>query len=161
MQKVKKKKKLTLKRVKRILINVWKEIVQFFKSLYERFMELPKNIRYIIYIWVGVIAIILVIIIATTTNNKYLDKYELIEGDMNKAMLDYVQENELYPLSESKLKIDVNVLIDYNYLSESDIADNKCEGFSIAYYNEDKEDYVINSYLNCKNYTTKGYSDYK
>ncbi len=159
MQKV--KKKLTLKRIKRIFINVWKEIVHFFKSLYERFMELPKNIRYIIYVWLGVIAIILVIIIATTTNNKYLDKYELIESDMNKAMLDYVQENELYPLSESKLKIDVNVLIDYNYLNESDIIDNKCQGFSVAYYSEDKEDYVINSYLNCKNYTTKGYSDYK
>ncbi|MDE5889126.1 MAG: hypothetical protein K2H20_03805, partial [Bacilli bacterium] len=76
-------------------------------------------------------------------------------------ILDYVKENELYPLAEAKLKLDVNVLIDYNYLHESDIVDNKCEGFSIAYYNEEKEDYVVSSYLNCKNYTTKGYSDYK
>ena len=44
---------------------------------------------------------------------------------------------------------------------DDDIKENKCEGFSVSYYDDKKEDYVINSYINCKKYTTRGYSDYK
>jgi hypothetical protein len=47
------------------------------------------------------------------------------------------------------------------YLSTTAIDDDTCDGFSVVYYDDDKSEYVIDSYLNCKRYTSKYYWDYK
>lgn len=161
MEKKRKKKKFTLKRIKKILIIVWNNIVSYFKKLYENFMSLPKKIRSVTYVWASVLLVILLIILFATSNNKYLEKYVAIEGDMNDATLSYVNDYELYPSPENKLKLDLNVLVDFNYLSDIDVKENKCEGFSVVSYDDIKDDYTINSYINCNKYTTKYYSDYK
>ena len=48
-----------------------------------------------------------------------------------------------------------------NDLTEEDIAHKSCDGFSIVYYDDEQDEYVIDSYLNCKKYTSKNYWDYK
>lgn len=161
MERKRTRKKFTLKKVKNILLKVWKNIVQFFKSLYERFMSLPAKVRYIVYVWFTVVVVIILIIILANSNNKHIDNYVAIEKSINEATLKYVEDNELYPLTENKLKLDYNVLVDNKYLSDKELKENNCEGFSVSYYDDAKEEYVINSYINCKKYTTKYYSDYK
>lgn len=157
----KRKKKFSLKKVKKFFINLWEKIRDFVVSLLKQFLSLPKKIRYIIYVWAAVVVLVIIIIVASSTNNKYLSKYKEIEEDINYATSIYVKENALFPLQENKLKLDINVLLDENLMYDDDINENKCEGFSVSYYDENQEDYVINSYINCKKYTTRGYSDYK
>lgn len=161
MKKKKGKKKFTLKRLKKILMMVRKNIVEYFKKLYENFMNLPKKIRLVTYVWASVLLIVIFIIVFATSNNKYLEKYVAIENDMNNATLNFVKDYELYPSTENKLKLDLNVLIDYNYISDIDVNDNKCEGFTVVSYDDLEDDYKIDSFINCKKYTTKYYSDYK
>ena len=155
------KKKKSFKKIRKFFVELWKKVKGWFVYLIKQFLNLPKKIRYIIYVWSIVVLLIVIIIVASSTNNKYLSKYEQIEEDINYATSVYVREKALYPLQENKLKLDINVLIDENLMYDDDIKENKCEGFSVSYYDDKKEDYVINSYINCKKYTTRGYSDYK
>lgn len=157
----KRKQKFTLKKVKKLFLDIWKNVCKFFKTLYGRFMNLPQNVRSIIYVWAVVVFIVVLMIVLTSSNNQFLKQYVTIENEMNASTLDYVKSNELYAVSSNKLKLDLNVLLDYDYLYEDAISDKTCEGFSLVYYDEEKEDYDVDSYINCDKYTTSGYSDYK
>ncbi len=156
-----KKKKFTLKKVKKIIINFFKNLGLKIKELFKKFMGLPKHIRLITYIWIVVIILLVLFAILSNANNKLLEKYSYYETEMNNAAIDYVKTNNLIPGEGNKLKLDLNFLMDYDFLYKDTITDSTCRGFSIVYYDENNEDYVAKSYLNCKKYTTKGYSDYK
>lgn len=156
-----KRKKFTLKKVKKAIVNLFKKISNKIKSLYKQFMSLPSHIRKIIYVWGIVILLILLLALISTNNTEHLNKYANIEAEMNKSALDYVKTNNIIPGEENKLRLDLNVLKDFDYIYDDVITDSTCEGFSLVYYKEETSDYVINSYINCKKYTTKGYSDYK
>lgn len=162
------KKKFTLKKIKRFFLRLWKKICAMVKDIYHRFMSLPKKIRLIIYVWVVVILFIIVIIVVSSANNKYLNQCKSYEDKVNEATLSYVKENHLYPMESNKLRLDINVLFDSNLLSKNAIEDKTCQGFAIVYTKDTvtddssgEVDYVVQSYLNCDNYTTKGYGDYK
>ena len=157
----KKKKKFTLKKVKKLFLTLWKKVLEKLKDLKDKFMALPVITRKIIYIWSGVVVIVFILIFASYNNGVLLDKYYSMEKEMNASALDYVETNELYPVIGSKLKLDLEVMKEYNYIYEEDIADNSCEGFSLVYYDDIDKEYVIDSYVNCNKYTTKGYADYK
>ncbi len=157
----KKKKKFTLKKVKKLFVNLWKKVLEKLKELKDKFMALPDVTRKIIYIWGGVVVIVFILIFASYNNGVFLDKYYAMEKSMNASALDYVESNELYPVSGSKLKLDLEVMKEYNYIYEEDIADKSCEGFALVYYDDIDEEYVVDSYINCNKYTTKGYADYK
>jgi len=156
-----KKKKFTLKKVKKALINLVKKIANQINKLYKQFMSLPNHIRKIIYVWAIIIIIVLILALASTSNNQYLNKYSGIETALNEAALKYVKDNKIIPNEENKLRLDINVLKDFGYTNDHVIEDTTCGGFSLVYFKEDANDYVVNTYLKCKNYTTKGYSDYK
>ena len=51
--------------------------------------------------------------------------------------------------------------LEEKYLNSAILNDNTCEGVSVVYYDDNKNDYVVDSYLNCKRYTSKNYWDYK
>lgn len=161
MEKVKKKKKFTLKKVKKAVQSLWKRVANAIKSVYKQFMSLPSHIRKIIYVWTIIIIVILLLALLSTNNTEHLNKYANIEMEMNKSAIDYVETNDIIPNEENKLKLDLNVLKDFNYIYDDVITDPTCEGFSVVYYNETEEAYIAKSYINCKKYTTKGYSDYK
>lgn len=161
MENNKKKKKSVWNRVKRIFKMVVKEIGEFFKNIYKKFMSLSKSIRYVIGVWVIILVLLLVLIVGSNKNAEFLKEYAIMEDEMNLSALDYVESNELYPTKENKLILDMELLRDLSYLYDDYVVDDNCAGFSVVYHNGDTEKYVINSYVNCEHYTTKGYSDYK
>ncbi len=168
MEKKVNKRKNWTKKVKRSILRLLRNFVTWIKGLYNNFMNLPKKIRLIIGVWVIVILLIVIFIIAGSANNKFLNKYKEYEKTVNEAALNYVKENKIYPLEDNKLILDINALIDNNYLSSKDIDDKTCEGFAVIYVkgdvtveNEANAEFNINTYLNCDKYTTEGYSDYK
>lgn len=154
------KKIKNLNKLKKVVNKICDKIVRLIKKMYDNFMTIPLNIRKVIYIWCAVVLVIILLVGFSSANTSFLNKYKDMENVMNVSALDYVESNKLYPVKDNKLKIDLNLLKDYNYIYSSDITDKSCEGFSVVYYNDIKKEYVINSYINCDNYTTKGYSDY-
>lgn len=156
-----KKKKLSLKKIKKIFVNIGRKIVKYVKSLWEKFMALPRNTRYIVYVW-GVVFLVIVFLIAISRgNNIFLEDYQNLEKAMNVGALDYVETYSLYPVKGNKLKLDLEFLEENNYVYSEDIKDKTCAGFSLVHFDDEEEKYVISSYINCDKYTTEGYSDYK
>ncbi len=156
-----KKKSFNFDKVKEFVISIGDKTITFFKNLYNKFMALPLKVRYVTYVWVVVFVIIVTLIIAGSSNTKFLDKYLDLENTMNDSAVDYAQSNSLYPVKDNKLVIDLQILNDYGYIYESDIFDNTCEGYSVVYYDDMNDKYVVSSYLNCDKYTTKYYWDYR
>jgi hypothetical protein len=70
-------------------------------------------------------------------------------------------DKKIYATIDKKITVDLAVLKEEKYLSTTAIDDDTCDGFSVVYYDDDKSEYVIDSYLNCKRYTSKNYWDYK
>lgn len=161
MEKKVKKKKFTLKKIKKIISNVFKKIAESIKKIGEQFMSLPSHIRKITYVWTIVILLLLILAVASNKNTEYIESHAKMEEEMSISALDYVKSNDIIPGEDNKLRLDLNVLKDFNYIYDDVLTDKTCEGFSLVYYSESAKDYVISSYINCKNYTTKGYSDYK
>ncbi len=149
------------KRVKRIARNVIKELGNSFKSLIDKFNKLPEHIKKIIEVWAVVVVIIIIIILASTSNKKYLDDYYELENGIVESTLRYVKKNEIYPVKESKLKLDINELDEFGGLERQELDEKKCVGFTMTYYDEETDEYIIKPYINCDKYTTKDYNEYK
>lgn len=159
--KKKTKKKFTLKKIKRIFINLLKEIGGFFKSLYNKFIRLSFQVRAIIGVWTVICILLVALVFAGSSNSKFLGSYSELESKMNEATVNYFKTYKLYPVYSNKEKVDIQVMLEFSTLYKADIFDDTCEGYSLGYYDEEIDDYVVDSYLNCKKYTTKGYSDNK
>ena len=96
-------------------------------------------------------------LIGAKVNNKFLAKYKNMEEAMDKAVLDYSQSNLIYPSKSKPDKLSIDFLIDEGYLYKEDIADESCTGYALVYYEDDKHDLNVKSYISCKKYTTEGY----
>lgn len=154
----KKKKRSFKKTMKRAL----RKVIEFFVNCKNKFMSLPSKMRYVIYVWAAVLLVILILIIGSSLSTKKLNKYHTFEQALTAASKDYVVKNSITPNVGKKLRVDLDMLIDSKYIKAEDVTDKTCRGYSIVYYNEDTKDYVINSYLNCKHYTTKDFAfDYE
>ena len=133
-------------------------IKNFFKKCYENFMKLSKTVRIIIGVWVAVILVILILVVASNANNKKIKEYGEIEKMLNEAAIRYVEYSDINkPTVSTKLRLDAQGLIDLGYV-DKDVFENKlCKGYSIIYYNENGENPVVESFINCKGYTSKDY----
>lgn len=158
-KKVVKKKSTFWKRLKRNFKKIIRNIVKFFIMIKDKFMSLPQKLRYIIYVWVIVLIVIVIMIVGSKKTANNLSSYYEMENMINEATLSYVTKKELYPNVGKKLRVDMNLLIDENYLSETYITDKSCIGYSVVYYNEEESEYKIDSYINCKHYTTKNFAE--
>lgn len=160
---VKKKSKFkrVLKRIRRFFVRLFKRIGYFFAQLYRKFMDLPKYVRQVVYVWVIVLVLILSLIGISNANKVMIEDYQGIEDKINSAALDYITSNELYPGKNNKLKLSIDMLEDLGYLYESSVFDSTCDGFALAYYDVETEEYTVNSYISCKKYKTENYDDYK
>lgn len=161
----KKKKVVPFKKKMVRLVKRFKKLGKLFveevKNLWNKFMSLSKTVRSIVYIWCGVVLVVLVIIVAGHSNNEFLSDYKSLEEKMNDATIDYVQGYRVYRGYDNKLKLDLEVLKEEKLITDDDIADKSCEGFSIVYYDDIDAEYHVDSYINCSKYTTEGYNDYK
>ncbi len=157
--KVVKKKSTFWRRTKRTFKKLIRGIVKFFIMLKDKFMSLPKKLRYIICVWVIVLVVLFIMIVGSKKTADNLVSYHEMENMLSEATLSYVTKQELYPNVGKKLRVDMNLLIDENYLSEAYVTDKTCIGYSIVYYNEEKGEYKIDPYINCKHYTTKNFAE--
>jgi hypothetical protein len=156
---VKRKKMPFKKKVKRTFKKIIRAIVLLATNLYERFMSLSKTVRYIIGVWALVFVVIIVLIIGSNRTAAKMAKYHEFEADLGEAAYSYVNELGIYPNKDKKMILDLDMLLDNNYMSKDYVFDDTCRGFSAVYYDVENKDYVVDSYLNCKHYTTKGFAD--
>jgi hypothetical protein len=163
MKKVKEKK--NIKDFGKLLKKYFLKFVNFIKNfvvdLYKKFMELPKKVRYIIGVWVVVVILLVSFIVCSNSSKKFYKKYTLFEQNISARALEYVKDRGIYATQDHKLVLDLEILKEENYIGGSELIDNTCEGISVIYYNDEKDEYVIDSYVNCDKYTSKNYWDYK
>lgn len=158
---IKKGFKKFLHNIKKAFAKLWKSIKRIAKQLKDKFMELPKKIRMIIYVWAVVLLLLIIFIAATSGAKNFYAKYNTYESNISEATLKYIKDKNIYTTSDKKIIVDLAVLKEENYVSSLQIDDDTCDGISVVYYDDQKDEYVIESYLNCKRYTSKYYWDYK
>ena len=80
-------------------------------------------------------------------------------SDIKSATDRYINDMGI-SLSASPLRIDLSTLISYSYIEaiKDSKTNNRCSAYSIAYINN-YGNRVINSYIKCDNYVSKGYGD--
>ena len=87
------------------------------------------------------------------------DYYIIRQNRMTEAAEEYIKKEQI-TITKNKTKIYLSTLVSKGYTNE--ITDyesgRKCDGYSIAYKNPN-DITIIDSYLNCDNYKTKGYGE--
>ena len=93
-----------------------------------------------------------------------------MEEELYNGTLKYVMDKEIYPTENNKANIPLESLMFEKYVDRKLFVDNvdkdkdgtkdSCKGYSIVYYNEDEEQYSIESFVSCNKYTSKYYNDY-
>ena len=75
------------------------------------------------------------------------------------ATENYIDEHDLI-ITDTPLIIDINTLIAYEYIEpiKDYVTNNRCSAYSKAYLNKSNIR-IINSYIKCDNYETKGYGE--
>lgn len=146
------------KSFKRVLKDILRAIVSYLISLRDNFMKLSKTTRRIIYVWLIVAVVVLLLALFANLNAKKIESHQLMEQKLEVATKQYVTKMEFYPNVNKKLKVDMDMLVAEKYLTDEDITDKTCKGYSVVYYDEVEEKYHIESYINCKHYTTKDFS---
>ncbi len=161
-----KKKPSVWKKIKRTFKKIGLSIMEFFENQYKKFMSLKDYVRYIIYVWTGIVVLLIILVAISASNSKFRADYKKIEDSINKAALLYVEKNEIYSLKTNKLELSMDMLRDYGYLREEDITDKTCIGYAKVYFEEEKNSendgkYVSNAYIKCKKYVSEDYSENK
>lgn len=160
-EKVKKSFKRFCAKSKKFFIKIWNYIKRFLKNLKDKFMELPKKVRLVIYVWAVVLLLLLIFIEATSSSKKFFNKYSTFESNVSAAALEYVKDKNIFATIDKKVHVELAILREEKYVDATDIDDNTCEGVSVIYYDDSKSEYVVDTYLNCDKYTSKYYWDYK
>lgn len=160
-EELKKKSKLFFNKLKKVIKRILTIVKSFFINLWKKFMSLSLKIRLIIYVWLIVVISLCAFIIFSNASKKFYAKYEKFENNISTRALQYIKENNFYTTKENKLKVNLETLKEHGYVDVTHISDDTCEGISVIYYDDSKEEYVVDTYLNCKKYTSKNYWDYK
>ena len=137
-----------------------RKIGNFFVNLKNNFFRLKKKVRYIIYVWLIVIVVLLVLVGCSNHNAKNVEAHQKIEAELRNATLTYVSRNEIYPNVSNKWKVTIDQLKELKYITDSEITDKTCKGYSIIYYNENINDYVEQDDVLMTLYTNKEITDF-
>lgn len=147
--------------LKKYLLKFIGVVTSFFVNLYKKYMELPRKGRYIIGVWAVVVVLLVLFISCSNSSKRFYERYTLFEQNISARALEYVKDRGIYATQDHKLVLDLEILKEENYIGGSELIDNTCEGISVIYYNDERDEYVIDSYVNCDKYTSKNYWDYK
>ncbi len=83
--------------------------------------------------------------------------YKDLEVEFNRATRDYLNHYK-YDLHNEIFKITSDSLEGLKFIEMKDQFGKKtCDGYSNVYFDTEKDDYVIKSYIRCANYMTEGY----
>ena len=141
----------------RVMKAIGDSILESLGNLVKKFKKTSKEFKILLGVWLAVILIIIIVVCMVNANKKTIAKHEKIQSEVKTAALDYVKEKKLYPTSNQKLRLNMEVLIENGNLYKDSISDKTCVGYALVYFDEAKENYVIEPYISCKNYVTEGY----
>lgn len=164
---IKTKKKISFNKIKKVLKNVLlflrKKLIDFKK----RIIAMPAYIRGIVIVWSVILLVVIGLIVFCNVNNKSLKEYDLVVEEMNKSALEFIIDKELYAASDKPIIVTLDELVVNAYYNDNVAPIPKtCTGYSVIFYNSNKvvenenDKYSIESYINCKDYTSKDYNDY-
>lgn len=160
-EELKKKCKSTLNKMKKSFKKLLTNIKELCIELWDKFMILPAKVRMVICVWLIVIVLVLGFIGISNGSKKFYAKYDQFEKNVSDRALQYIKEKNYFATKDNKIKVNLETLKEEGYVDITHISDETCEGITVVYYDDYKEDYVIDTYLNCKRYTSKNYWDYK
>lgn len=155
------------KSVKNLFKNLKKLFINLLKKVIKKYNSLDAFYKKIIKVWGIVLVVLLIFLIFVGVSTKDINLYTDWENKVKEAGLKYAEDNQLYTNASKPLIIQHEALIDNGYLYESDIPNKSCTGYAKVIYsiNEDDEngngEFKVSSYINCKKYTTDGYSENK
>ena len=133
-----------------------RNIAKMIKGKYNDFMGLSQKTKLIILIWFIVLLLLIIFIIVGSSNKKHNEDYANIENKISEAMKDYMIKHDIHATETKPYVIDTDA-----FISDKDaFGDKKCIGYGKAYDSPtDENDIIVNVYINCSDYTTKGYKD--
>ncbi len=141
-----------------------RKIKRLFNKLIKKFNNLDSFYKKIIYCWgVGLIILILLLVFLSFKTSS-ISSYTEWEDKVKTAALQYAQDNDLYPTGSNPLIVYDEALASENYISMSDSPNKSCVAYGKVIYSLDEEandgsgEYKGEAYLNCKSYTTEGFS---
>ena len=146
-----------LKRVIKFFKKIWKLVKYLMVSAYKKFMQLPKKVRYILGVWVVVVILLLSFISCANSSKKFYAKYTKFEKDISVRAVEYVDNTGFYATRDNELILDLEILKEENFIGGSELIDNTCDGYSVVYYDDQKDEFKAKSYINCDKYTSKDY----
>lgn len=164
---VKSKKKFSINKIKKMFKNLGLCIKKGAINLGSYISKLPSYVKVIAIVWIVLLLLLVSLIVFCNINNKSLKEYDLVVTEMNRASLEYVINEELYAGSDKPIKVTLDELVSNAYYNtESAPVPKTCTGYSVIFYNSNKvvenenDKYSIESYINCKEFTSKDYNDY-
>ena len=164
---IKTKKKISLNKLKKILKKTLVVLKKKVIDLKNKIIAMPTYMKGILIVWSVILLVVIGLIIFCNVNNKNLKGYDLVVDEMNKSALEFIVAKELYAPSDKPIIVTLDELVVNAYYNE-EVAPipATCTGYSVIFYNSNKvvenenEKYSIESYINCKEYTSKDYNDY-
>ena len=162
-----KKKKFSIKGFKKLLRVLSAKLNKLFSDALSYIKNAPRYVLIIAAVWFIILLCLLLLIFFCNSNNKKLAMYDAVVNEMNVAALDYVISEEIYPASNRPIKVTLEELVTRSYYNDSKVSiPETCSGYSVVFYNEAKEvenqsdKYFVESYINCKDFTSDDYNDY-
>ncbi|MGM9834580.1 MAG: hypothetical protein ACI31M_02215 [Bacilli bacterium] len=118
-------------------------------------MSSVKKMKTISIMWGMVIFALLVVIVSFSLVYKSkINKYEKLTSEMIDVTKDFVEDNNLYPVEGTDIRIKLSELQSKNLIGELKVKKDTCDGFVIV---KNDGSYKYEGYLKCKLYITKGY----
>lgn len=155
-----KKKNIMKKKVRKIVQKVKMFFVDNFNKIKNKYNSLDKFSKQIIFVWLGVLLIIVCMSIFVSLSKASLKKYTNMEQAMDEAAFNYAYNNDVYGTKDEKVILPLKSLLLTDDLSEEDVAHKSCDGFSVIYYDDELEKYIVESFISCDRYTSEFYNDY-
>lgn len=155
-----KKKEISKKKIKKVLSNIKQFFSDLFDNIKTKYNSMNKTTKQIMFVWLGVFCIIVFMVLFVSLAKLSSKKYINMESAMDKAALNYVESGNMYATKDEKIKIPLKSLLLTEDMSEEDVAHKSCDGYSVVYYNDEDEKYIVESYISCDKYTSDFYNDY-
>lgn len=122
-------------------------------------MNTTKKMKTIFILWAMiVITLLAIIIIFSIFYKSRIKKYESLVSKMTSVTKSYVEDNNLYPVEGSEIKINLSELQAKELIGELIVGNDICDGFVVV-SNDNNINYK--GYISCKMYITKGYNKAK
>lgn len=122
-------------------------------------MNMSKKMKTISIMWgMIVITLFIIVVLFSVFYKSRIKKYEALVSEMVNVTKAYVEDNNLYPVEGSEIKINLSELQEKELIDDLKVKNDNCQGFVIV---KNDEGFKYNGYISCKMYVTKGYKKAK